>query len=168
VTIDGPGSMSRVRAVLEAAAGGDVRRDERELFEYVSALVSQTPSVRDHPIVDVVDHVGNYWCNWLLVILRAGPYRPSTMRRLLMAFDPSHPISQRMLTLNLRALERDGLVSRQVIDDDRLHVEYTLTPLGRELSEQVMTLVRWVDDHAEAIRRARVAFDGADGPDGAG
>ncbi|XPP27129.1 MAG: winged helix-turn-helix transcriptional regulator [Leucobacter sp.] len=151
-------ALPRVWAALDASGAHEVE-DQEELFAYVSTLVSQTESVRKHPIVDVVDHVGNYWRNWLLVILRTGPYRPSAMRRLLDAFDPEHPISQRMLTLNLRVLERDGFISREVIEDERLHVEYSLTELGRELSDRVMSLVKWIDDHAEAIVRARARFD---------
>jgi DNA-binding HxlR family transcriptional regulator len=150
-------TMSRVRAALGSVNG--IGADREELLEQLAAQITQFESVRNHPIVDVVDHVGNYWRNWLLVILRTGPYRPSTIRRLLAALDPAHPISQRMLTLNLRVLERDGLVAREVVDDEQLHVDYMLTALGRELSDRIMSLIDWIDQHAEEVLRARAAFD---------
>ena len=64
-----------------------------------------------------------------------------------------------MLPLNLRVLERDGLVAREVVDDEQLHVDYMLTALGRELSDRIMSLIDWIDQHAEEVLRARAAFD---------
>ncbi|MFJ1667591.1 winged helix-turn-helix transcriptional regulator [Streptomyces bottropensis] len=148
-------------ATTSTAARRCRTRRVEELFEYVSGQLARFEQSSDNPIVAVVDHIGNYWRNWLLVIVRTRPYRPSTIQRLLAALDPSHPISQRMLTLNLRLLERDGIIAREVFDDGRRHVEYSLTPLGRELSGGFMTLLDCIDRHAGEIAESRARFDAA-------
>lgn len=154
-------TMARVRAALNRPDGRKLDRDQAEFFEYVASQLAKYESVRDNPIVNVVNHSGNYWRNWLLLIARSGPYRPSMIRKLLTALDPTHPISQRMLTLNLRLLERDGLILREVFDDERQrrHVEYSLTPIGRDLSDRLTSLIAWIDRHSVAIAEARVRFD---------
>lgn len=152
-------TMTRVRSVLGRSDRADVEPGHEELFEYLAGQLVEFHSDRGAPIVSVVRHVGNYWRNWLLVILRTGAYRPSTIGRLLAALDPTHPISQRMLTLNLRLLERDGLIRRRVISDERKNVEYALTPLGDELSDLLMSVIQWGDRHSDEIARARDSFD---------
>lgn len=151
-------AMSRVRAVLDSLGEDHKSSMEAEHFRYFCAQLDHYGSSRNNPIVTVIDHVGNYWRNWLLMITRPGPYRPSTIRKLLEALDPSHPISQRMLTLNLRLLERDGLVERRVIDDERRHVEYSLTPLGWGLSNKLLSLIEWIDQHAGEIEKASASY----------
>lgn len=64
-----------------------------------------------------------------------------------------------MLTLNLRGLERDGLVKRTVFPMVPPHVEYELTPLGRSLLEPLITLGTWARDHVAQIDAARATFD---------
>ncbi|GGG26479.1 transcriptional regulator [Rhodococcoides trifolii] len=139
--------------------GVDSAGDSDELFRHLASLLTEFDRDRSAPVVGVVGHVGNYWRNWVLVISRAGPLRPSAMRRLLDTLDPTHPVSQKMLTHNLRLLERDGMLTRTVVADVRRHVEYALTPLGRELSDLIMALVDWGFRHSDDIRRARQAFD---------
>lgn len=151
-------ALSRVREVLSSLGEGHLNPTEAENFRYFCRQLARYESTRSNPIVSVVDHVGNYWRNWLLMITRTGPYRPSTLRKLLAALDPSHPISQRMLTLNLRMLERDGLIARDVINDERRHVEYSLTALGHGLSDQLLSLINWVDQHADEIEASNAAF----------
>jgi DNA-binding HxlR family transcriptional regulator len=153
--------MVRVRAVLDPQNTGDISAAQRRLFESTSAQMVEFGAERKNPIVSVVDHIGNYWRNWLLVILNTGSYRPSKISRILEALDPSHPISQRMLTLNLRLLERDGLIERSVICAYTNHVEYGLTALGSQLAGKLMSLIEWIGDHAGEIAHARAAFDAA-------
>jgi DNA-binding HxlR family transcriptional regulator len=151
--------MARVHDVLRPVACplGSESRDE--LFEYLAGQMVRGGSPTHSPIVSVVHHVGNYWRNWLLVILSSGPYRPSTISRLLAALDPGRQISQRILTSNLRILERDGLITRRIFDDRRRHVEYELTDLGRQLTDLLLNLLAWGDEHSEAVSSARIAFD---------
>jgi DNA-binding HxlR family transcriptional regulator len=68
-------------------------------------------------------------------------------------------VSQRMLTMTLRGLERDGMVKRTVYPTTPPRVEYELTPLGHSLSKPVEALGRWAFAHLDEIQAARVAFD---------
>jgi DNA-binding HxlR family transcriptional regulator len=141
--------------------------DHEHRLMRLSRLLAAYEMVTDNPIVNVVNHVGNYWRSWMLVILQTGTYRYSTIMKLLNAVDPSHPISQRMLTMGLRLLERDGLVERRVVEDVRRHVEYSLTPVGEELSERFMSLVEWIDSQAETFERSRSKYDAGQRPSAA-
>lgn len=151
--------MGRVRAVLDPEGTQGITSAQRKLFETVSAFAVQFNMDRKNPIVGVVDHIGNYWRNWLFLILHTGTYRPSKIAKLLEALDPTHPISQRMLTLNLRILERDGLIQRNIVCDKFNHVEYSLTPMGKELVDQITLVIDWVCDHCMKIAEARAKFD---------
>jgi DNA-binding HxlR family transcriptional regulator len=70
-------------------------------------------------------------------------------------------ISQRMLTVTLRQLERDGLVCRTVYPVVPPRVEYCLSPLGTTLLGTIQALVVWTEEHQQEIARARVEFDAA-------
>ena len=73
-------------------------------------------------------------------------------------------ISQRMLTLTLRGLERDGLVTRTVYPTIPPRVEYALTPLGCTLIEPLVALADWGAKNQAAVEKARAKFDAARGP----
>jgi DNA-binding HxlR family transcriptional regulator len=88
-------------------------------------------------------------------MLRDGPIRFNEMRRAI------NGISQRMLTLTLRGLERDGLVTRTVYPTVPPRVEYALTSLGRTLREPLGAIAAWARTHRPAIERARERFDAA-------
>nr|WP_306430918.1 helix-turn-helix domain-containing protein [Rhodococcus sp. 06-418-1B] len=137
------------------------RDASRDLFRNLAALLLEFDRDRNAPVVGIVGHVGNYWRNWLLVTSRVGSLRPSAMRRLLGTLDPGHPLSQKMLTHNLRMLERDGMYTRTEVADARKHVEYALTPLGRELSDLIMTVIDWGFRHSDQIDEARASYDSA-------
>lgn len=68
-------------------------------------------------------------------------------------------VSQRMLIRSLRALQRDGFLKRRVLDTFPPTVEYSLTPVGQSLLEQLRGLMRWSLVNQDAMRRAREAFD---------
>ncbi len=106
------------------------------------------------PVSEVLQRVGDKWSVLVVMMLRDGTQRFSELRRALPG------ISQRMLTLTLRGLERDGLVTRTVtatVIPPR--VDYELTPLGNSLAEPVMALGKWAKEHMVDIATARVAFD---------
>lgn len=151
--------MQRVDAALGGVDFGHQDGEQAERLRRLSRLLGDYETVTDNPIVHVVDHVGNYWRSWILVILQTGTYRYTTIMKVLNAVDPSHPISQRMLTLGLRMLERDGLVERRDVEDVRRHVEYSLTPVGEELAERFMSLVEWIDSKAETFDNSRSTYD---------
>jgi DNA-binding HxlR family transcriptional regulator len=104
---------------------------------------------------EVLDRVGDKWSVMVVAQLGAGPQRFSELRRSI------EGISQRMLTLTLRGLERDGLVSRTVHPTVPPSVEYDLTPLGRTLLEPVHALSEWALENRAHIQAARERFDTA-------
>lgn len=151
-----------MRRVDTALGGADLDHqdgEQEDRLRRLSRLLAGYETITDNPIVNVVDHVGNYWRSWILVILQTGTYRYTTIMKVLNAVDPGHPISQRMLTLGLRLLERDGLVERADVEDVRRHVEYSLTPVGRDLSERFMSLVEWIDSQADTFEQSRSTYD---------
>ncbi|MFI5928284.1 winged helix-turn-helix transcriptional regulator [Micromonospora sp. NPDC051543] len=111
----------------------------------------------DHPdcgIRDVLDRVGDKWSVLVIVELAAGPRRFRQLQRAI------HGISQRMLTLTVRRLERDGLVLRTVYPSVPAEVDYRLTETGTSLTHLVKALADWSLAHRDVIAEARQAYDG--------
>jgi len=106
-------------------------------------------------ISDVLARVGDKWSVLVVTRLGSGSMRFNELRRSIGG------ISQRMLTLTLRGLERDGLVTRTVFPTIPPRVDYALTPLGRDLLEPVSALGDWATRNQAKIARAREKFDGA-------
>jgi DNA-binding HxlR family transcriptional regulator len=106
-------------------------------------------------ISDVLSRVGDKWSVLVVTRLGDGPMRFNELRRSIGG------ISQRMLTLTLRGLERDGLVTRTAFPTIPPRVDYALTPLGRDLLQPVSALGTWALRNQEKIARARERFDGA-------
>lgn len=102
---------------------------------------------------EILSRVGDKWSVLAVVLLADGTKRFSELKRLI------DGISQRMLTLTLRGLERDGLVKRTVFPTVPPRVEYELTALGRGLIEPVTALSEWAKAHQREIQKAREAFD---------
>jgi DNA-binding HxlR family transcriptional regulator len=105
-------------------------------------------------ISDVLARVGDKWSVLVVTRLGDGPVRFNELRRSIGG------ISQRMLTLTLRGLERDGLVTRTVFPTIPPRVDYALTPLGRDLLDPVSALGEWATRYQAKIARARERFDG--------
>lgn len=113
---------------------------------------------RDHDgvggaIRDLLNRIGDKWSLLVIVTLQYGRLRFSELQRHIPG------VSQRMLTLTLRHLERDGLVTRTVHAEVPPRVEYDLTVVGRTLIEPSIALANWAIEHYPAIEDARVAFD---------
>lgn len=102
---------------------------------------------------EVLDIVGDKWSLLVVRNLTPGPRRFTELRR---AIDG---ISQRMLTVTLRGLERDGIVTRTVRNVMPPHVSYELTPMGRTLREATAPLLEWSVAHLAYIDAARAAYD---------
>jgi len=105
-------------------------------------------------ISDVLARVGDKWSVLVVSRLGEGPLRFNELRRSIGG------ISQRMLTLTLRGLERDGLVTRTVFPTIPPRVDYALTALGRDLLVPVSALGAWAIRNQPKIARAREQFDG--------
>src|SRR6476646_1653643 len=106
-------------------------------------------------VSEVLSRVGDKWTVLVVRELGNGPRRFNEIRRALGS------ISQRMLTLTLRGLERDGLVTRTVFPTIPPRVDYDLTKLGRSLLEPVSGIGLWARQNRAAIQQARLRFDTA-------
>src|SRR5919108_3319500 len=106
-------------------------------------------------VSEVLSRVGDKWTVLVVTTLGDGPKRFNEIRRALGS------ISQRMLTLTLRGLERDGLVTRTVFPTIPPRVDYELTRLGRSLLEPVSGIGLWARQNRAAIQQARARFDAA-------
>src|SRR3977135_4251614 len=110
-------------------------------------------------VSEVLARVGDKWTVLVVSLLGHGPKRFNEIRRALGS------ISQRMLTLTLRGLERDGLVTRTVFPTGPPRVDYELTKLGPSLLEPVSGIGLWARQNRERIQEARRRFDAAAGGD---
>jgi DNA-binding HxlR family transcriptional regulator len=114
------------------------------------AELTQTCEIRD-----LLDRLADKWSLLVVELLGGGTRRFSQLRREI------DGISQRMLTLTLRRLQRDGLVNRTVHPVVPPQVDYDLTALGATLLDAVAPLVAWTRHHRDEIASARAEYDGA-------
>ena len=104
---------------------------------------------------DILSTIGDKWTVLIVMTLAKGPMRFNEIRR---AVDG---ISQRMLTLTLRGLERDGFATRTVFPTVPPRVDYALTELGKTLIAPLTAIGTWAIAHREAVADARANFDNA-------
>ena len=102
---------------------------------------------------DVLDRVGDKWSVYVIALLGDRTRRFTDLLRSI------EGISQRMLTVTLRGLERDGIVTRKVYPVVPPRVDYALTPMGRTLLATIRQLIEWADRHTEDIEAARSRYD---------
>ncbi len=105
------------------------------------------------PIRSVLANVTGKWRVIIILALEDGPKRFGAMKRCI------GDITQRVLTENLRSLQRDGYLTRTVDPGPPVAVSYELTPLGQRFLEMIKPLVFWSNDHMEQVRRARMEYD---------
>ena len=105
------------------------------------------------PSRQVLTRISDKWVTLILVALADAPLRYSDLGRIIAG------VSQKMLTQTLRALERDGLVSRAVTAGVPARVEYQLTPLGKNLMPAVNAVKSWAEEHIGEIEASRAAYD---------
>lgn len=110
----------------------------------------QTPACRAREVLDLV---ADKWSLHVVAMLGDGPLRFTELRRVV------EGISQRMLTVTLRGLERDGVLTRTVRQVMPPNVSYALTPLGASLLDIVTPLISWSTENLPRIDAARAAFD---------
>jgi DNA-binding HxlR family transcriptional regulator len=108
---------------------------------------------RDCPARVMLDRLADKWTVLVIGQLATGAMRFAELRR---AIDG---VSQKMLTSTLRDLERDGLVKRQLYASVPPKVEYSLTPLGTSLVNQMKGLCLWAEEHIDQVLKAREHFD---------
>ena len=105
------------------------------------------------PSRTVLDLIGGRWTVLVIGALADGPRRFGQLER------AAGGISAKVLTQTLRALERDGLLTRTLFPEIPPHTEYELTPLGRELIEPLAALRGWAETHIETIIATRAEAD---------
>ncbi len=110
----------------------------------------------------VLDRLADKWSVLILDRLKPGPVRFNALRR------DIEGISQKVLSATLKKLERDGLVSRRAFATVPVTVEYSLTPLGRTLTETMEALAHWAERNMEAVLEAQKAYDAGTGGAGTG
>ncbi|WP_030672083.1 winged helix-turn-helix transcriptional regulator, partial [Streptomyces cellulosae] len=121
--------------------------------DYGDADPFQWDTREDCQVRQILDRVADKWSLLVIALLENRRLRFTELRREI------DGISQRMLTVTLRSLERDGLVKRTVHPVVPPRVEYELTPLGGTLHATIRSLVTWTEAHQEEIAAARSAYD---------
>ena len=155
--------MTRI-AAIKARAG----ENKAAQFEDVLELVrwhSHFGMGRDEPIVATLVMIGDKWGPLILRLLSYGKFRYSILRELTALFAKDGRISNRIMTLNLRQLERDGFIKRKVWPRVPPRVEYSLTPLGQSLEARIDALRCWGAENFDNILNARQKFDKAKAAD---
>lgn len=107
----------------------------------------------DCPTRQMLDRIGDKWTVLVVQVLAQGPMRFNGLKRRIGG------VSQKMLAQTLKALERDGLVSRHVFATTPVTVEYALTPLGRTLVGALTPLIAWSEGKIGEVEAARATFD---------
>lgn len=111
------------------------------------------PYAADCPTRMALDRIADKWTVLLLGLLDQNPLRFNQLRRAV------EGLSQKMLSQTLKALERDGLVTRNAIATVPVTVEYSITPLGRTLAQALAPLVLWAGGHIGEVLDARARYD---------
>jgi DNA-binding HxlR family transcriptional regulator len=119
----------------------------------LKVTVDSYEEAQDCPFRNVLDKVGDKWSFLIIAVLEDGPKRFNEIKRLI------GDISQRVLTKNLRDLERDGYVSRTVYPKSPPRVEYRLTELGMSLLKPINFFLNWALEAHPRIQQARKAYD---------
>jgi len=127
-----------------------------ELFSQIEANGVGSVANTCRPVTDILSRVGDKWSVMIVMLLGPGPKRFNEIRRAI------NGISQRMLTLTLRGLERDGLVTRTVFPTIPPRVDYALTELGQSLRCPIDALGEWAFANRDRIDAARARFDTQD------
>ena len=126
-----------------------------ELFSQIEKNGIASVASACRPVTDILSRVGDKWSVMIVMLLGPGPRRFNEIRRAI------NGISQRMLTLTLRGLERDGLVTRTVFPTIPPRVDYELTPMGQSLRCPIDALGEWAFAHRDEVDAARARFDAA-------
>ena len=102
---------------------------------------------------EILERIGDKWSLQVIAVLGERTLRFTELKREI------EGISQRMLTVTLRGLERDGIVARTVYPVAPPRVDYALTPMGATLLDAAITMVSWAEGHLAEIDAARAAYD---------
>jgi len=161
--VEGCGGLAHVVAgILHGSYDGPPPAKMVSHFTALAASMATDGARREDPMREIFARLGDKWSMLILHLLRGGALRHSALKKLINLMGADEAISQRVLTLRLRSLERDGLVARMVTPTTPPRVDYSLTPLGLSLLTPVDGLMLWIRNHNEAIRDAQAAFQMSD------
>jgi len=150
-----PDAASEMEAACAAEAAGTAEVPSAAAAAGEAGTAATAPGA--HPTTcrarEVLQRVGDKWSVLVIDLLGQGTMRFTELHR---AIDG---ITARMLTVTLRGLERDGIVTRTIHPVIPPRVEYALTPMGRTLLDTIGQLVSWTDSHLPEIEAARAAYD---------
>jgi len=135
-----------------------VDKIQRQALDDLKARVLRGGNDPHGPVRESLARLGDRWTPLLLLVLHTGTLRFTELQRQVNDM-AGGSLSQRILTLKLRALERDGMLERRVIATIPPQVEYSLKPLGVSLVTQFEALLVWLEQQAPVIEAARQAYD---------
>lgn len=101
----------------------------------------------------LLDHIADKWAALILRKLKDGPIRFNELRRQI------EGISTKVLSQSLKELERDGLISRQAFATVPVTVEYSITDLGKTLTDTIAAMTRWAEANIETVLEAQKRYD---------
>lgn len=107
----------------------------------------------DCPTRVLLDRIGDKWSVLVILSLTDGPRRFTELRRGIGGVTP------KVLTQTLRAMERDGLITRRIYAEVPPRVEYDMTPLGRSLHDPIRAITDWAEDHIDEVVTSRKDHD---------
>lgn len=151
--------LSALAAVLRVSAAGLDHHAAGARLAGLARRMDRHAHDRDAPVREVMARLGDRWSTLILLVLSAGTFRHAQLRRLIAALSAEKTISQRMLTLRLRALERDGMVERTVTPTVPPRVDYALTALGGEFVGLIEGMLRWLEANDARILASRKKFE---------
>ena len=144
--------LQREQVVKKARPGDLISRGKPR-----AAQLAADPYRAQCPTRMVLDRIADKWTVLVLGSLNENPLRFNELRRRI------EGLTQKMLSQTLKALERDGMVSRKVTPTVPINVEYAITPLGRTLAATVDALRLWAQAHIDDVISAQKRYDGARG-----
>ncbi len=146
-------ALSRDMVSLEKPPAKPVRRTKPARGNWPG-----NPYAQDCPTRLVLDRIADKWTVLLLILLSRRSWRFNELRREIGG------LTQKMASQTLKGLERDGLVKRKVTPTVPVTVEYSITPLGRTLSDTVDALRIWAEQHMGDVTRSQKLYDGIKAP----
>ena len=148
--------MPTSNAVVKKALSRDMVPSEKPKAARASKAARgnwpANPYAEDCPTRLVLDRIADKWTVLLLILLSRRPWRFNELRREIGG------LTQKMASQTLKGLERDGLVTRKVTPTVPVTVEYSITPLGRTLSETVDALRMWAERHMGDVAKAQSQY----------
>lgn len=153
--------MNSALEIIEQEADGGDLAPLRARLQRRTTQMGQDSMDRRAPVRELLARLGDKWSPLLLIVLEIGEFRHTTLRRLVSRLSHEGRISQRMLTLRLRSLERDGLIERRVLGARPPRVSYAITDLGRGLLAHIDSVITWSHEHTAEIYAARERFEQA-------